>query len=208
MSGQATTHNNFGGRIIRDRQIWGGEPVFKGTRVLLRTVLASLAAGDAAEDILQDFPTLKAEDVRAAIAFAAASAEEDLPARPFQRSMKAKLDENLPLRIAARLRELGRDVHTAEQENLSGCGDSELWTQAQRESRTLITQDLDFSDSRRFTPGTHHGLVLVLSRAPSRMRLIQRLQEVFQTEAVDEWPGCFVVVTDQKIRVRRKPIQS
>ena len=47
--------------------------------MLLRTVLASLAAGDGAEDILADFPTLKAEDVWAAIAFAAASAEEDLP---------------------------------------------------------------------------------------------------------------------------------
>lgn len=35
-------------RIIRDPQICGGEPVFKGTRVTLRTVLASLAAGDIA----------------------------------------------------------------------------------------------------------------------------------------------------------------
>ncbi len=79
MSGIVTPHHPFGDRIVRDRQICGGEPVFKGTRVLLRTVLASLAAGDAAEDILTDFPSLKAEDVRAAIAFAAASAEEDLP---------------------------------------------------------------------------------------------------------------------------------
>jgi uncharacterized protein (DUF433 family) len=66
-------------RITRDPQICGGEPVFKGTRVTLRTVLASLAAGDSEAEILADFPTLKAEDVRAAIAFAAASAEEDLP---------------------------------------------------------------------------------------------------------------------------------
>jgi uncharacterized protein (DUF433 family) len=42
-------------------------------------VLASLAAGDNAEDILADFPSLKIEDIQAAIAFAAASAEEDLP---------------------------------------------------------------------------------------------------------------------------------
>jgi len=79
MSGIVTRHHPFSDRIVRDRQICGGEPVFQGTRVLLRTVLASLAAGDPAEDILSDFPSLKAEDVRAAIAFAAASAEEDLP---------------------------------------------------------------------------------------------------------------------------------
>jgi uncharacterized protein (DUF433 family) len=79
MSGTVTPHHPFGDRIVRDRQICGGEPVFRGTRVLLRTVLASLAAGEAAEDILADFPSLKANDVWAAIAFTAASAEEDLP---------------------------------------------------------------------------------------------------------------------------------
>ena len=66
-------------RIVRDKAICGGEATFKGTRVTLRTVLASLAAGDSVEDVLTDFPSLKLEDVRAAIAFAAASAEEDLP---------------------------------------------------------------------------------------------------------------------------------
>jgi uncharacterized protein (DUF433 family) len=69
-------------RIIRDQSICGGEPVFKGTRVTLRTVLASLADGDSVENILVDFPSLKPEDVRAAIAFAASSAEEDFPVPP------------------------------------------------------------------------------------------------------------------------------
>jgi uncharacterized protein (DUF433 family) len=76
---KANKGGKYEGRILRDPAICGGEPVFKGTRVTLRTVLASLAAGDAPEDILCDFPSLKAEDVKAAIAFAAASAEEDLP---------------------------------------------------------------------------------------------------------------------------------
>jgi uncharacterized protein (DUF433 family) len=66
-------------RIVRDPQICGGEPVFRGTRVTLRTVLASLAEGDSAELILADFPALTTEDIRAAVAFAAASAAEDLP---------------------------------------------------------------------------------------------------------------------------------
>ena len=66
-------------RIVRDSAIMGGEAVIRGTRVLLRTVLATLAEGATLEQILADFPTLTAEDVRAVIAFAAASAEEDLP---------------------------------------------------------------------------------------------------------------------------------
>ena len=65
--------------IVRDPKICGGEPVIKGTRVTIRTILASLAEGARVEDILEDFPTLSEEGVRAVIAFAAASAEEDLP---------------------------------------------------------------------------------------------------------------------------------
>ncbi len=70
---------NLENKTVRDQRICGGEPVFKGTRVTLRTVLASLAAGDTVEEILADFPSLQAADIQAAIAFAAASAEEDLP---------------------------------------------------------------------------------------------------------------------------------
>lgn len=66
-------------RIIREKEVCGGEPVFKGTRVTLRTVLASLADGDSVDEILADFPSLSREDIQAAIAFAAGSAEEDLP---------------------------------------------------------------------------------------------------------------------------------
>jgi len=67
------------GHIDRDPRIRGGEPVIKGTRVTLRTVLASLAEGARADEVLADFPTLSGDDIRAAIAFAAALAGEDLP---------------------------------------------------------------------------------------------------------------------------------
>jgi uncharacterized protein (DUF433 family) len=42
-------------------------------------VLASLAEGASTEPILADFPDLSRADVRAIVAFAAASAQEDLP---------------------------------------------------------------------------------------------------------------------------------
>jgi uncharacterized protein (DUF433 family) len=63
----------------RRADVCGGEPVVKGTRVTVRTVLGSLAEGATIEEILADFPTLTEPAVRAVIAFAAASAEEDLP---------------------------------------------------------------------------------------------------------------------------------
>ena len=73
---------NYLDYIVRDPRVCGGQPVVRGTRVTVRTILASLAEGATVEDILRDFPTLSEEAVRAVIAFAAASAEEDLPLTP------------------------------------------------------------------------------------------------------------------------------
>jgi uncharacterized protein (DUF433 family) len=56
---------NYSRYIIRNPKVCGGEPVIRGTRVTIRTILASLAEGASIEEILDDFPTLKEEDVRA-----------------------------------------------------------------------------------------------------------------------------------------------
>lgn len=62
-------------RRLDSRTIAGA--LLKGTRVTLRTVLATLAEGASVAEILADFPTLTGPDVRAVIAFAATFAEED-----------------------------------------------------------------------------------------------------------------------------------
>jgi uncharacterized protein (DUF433 family) len=56
-----------------------GELVVKGTRVTVRTLLASLAEGASVDEIVADFPSVSREALRAVIAFAATSAEEDMP---------------------------------------------------------------------------------------------------------------------------------
>jgi len=117
--------------------------------------------------------------------------------------MKIKLDENLPFRLATLLNDLGHDVHTTREEGLSGHADPEIWRAAQSESRFLITQDLDFSDSREFAPGSHCGILLVRLRSPSRSALIERVTVLFENENVGEWNGCFIVATERKLRVMR-----
>jgi predicted nuclease of predicted toxin-antitoxin system len=92
--------------------------------------------------------------------------------------MRIKVDENLPREIASRLKSRGHDVHTAWDENLCGSVDEELWEAVQREKRFLLTQDLDFSDARRFAAGTHHGILLVRLHTPSRKSLIARVDEI------------------------------
>jgi uncharacterized protein (DUF433 family) len=59
-------------RISVDREVRSGKPCIKGTRITVYDVLEYLAGGMTESDILGDFPDLKAEDIRACLAFAAA----------------------------------------------------------------------------------------------------------------------------------------
>lgn len=117
--------------------------------------------------------------------------------------MKLKLDENVPVRLVRVLAALGHDVDTVPQEGLTGQPDVDVWTATQDAERFLITQDLDFSDIRRFSPGTHCGLLLVRLRAPGRAALLQRIEALFRTEPIETWKRAVVIVTDHKLRVRR-----
>lgn len=117
--------------------------------------------------------------------------------------MKIKLDENLPERLVPELAKLGHEVDTVRSEHLTGRPDNEIWQGAQSMDRFLITQDLDFSDVRRYVPGTHGGLLLVRLAKPGRDALVTRVALLFATEPVDQWTGCLVVATDYKVRVKR-----
>ncbi|MEM1042324.1 MAG: DUF433 domain-containing protein [Bacteroidota bacterium] len=58
-------------RITLDPAIRSGKPTIRGTRITVSDVLEYLAGGMTPEEILSDFPDLSAEDIRAALAFAA-----------------------------------------------------------------------------------------------------------------------------------------
>ncbi len=117
--------------------------------------------------------------------------------------MKIKLDENLPIRLVPLLTHLGHDVETVPDEQIAGRDDDVVWSAAQADGRFLVTQDLDFSDARKYAPGTHHGLLLIRLPQPSRTALFDRVSTLFRTEAVDSWRGCIVSATPRKVRVKR-----
>lgn len=58
-------------RIVIDPNVCNGKPVIRGSRVTAETILGYLSAGDSAEEILQQYPQLTAEDIRACLDFAA-----------------------------------------------------------------------------------------------------------------------------------------
>jgi predicted nuclease of predicted toxin-antitoxin system len=117
--------------------------------------------------------------------------------------MKIKVDENIPTSLQGLIASHGHDDDTVRSEGIAGQDDDVVWQHATNAERFLITQDLDFSDIRRFTPGTHHGILLVRLRDPGLHALRARIAGLFETENVDAWSGCLVVATDTKLRIRR-----
>lgn len=63
-------------RITRDPEVMGGKPCIRGLRVTVGTVVGLLAAGHSEERILEAYPYLEPEDIRAALAYAARRSEE------------------------------------------------------------------------------------------------------------------------------------
>ncbi|MGB7785928.1 MAG: DUF433 domain-containing protein [Salinimicrobium sp.] len=57
-------------RITIDPDLCGGKPTVRGTRMTVQTILEYLGAGDAKEEILEQYPFLEPEDINACLKFA------------------------------------------------------------------------------------------------------------------------------------------
>lgn len=58
-------------RVTVNPKQCGGRPCIRGMRIRVKDVLDMLAEGATEQEILQDFPDLESEDIRACIAYAA-----------------------------------------------------------------------------------------------------------------------------------------
>ena len=63
-------------RITHEPAVMGGKPCIRGLRVTVGTILGLLASEQTRERILQAYPYLEAEDIDAALAYAAWRMEE------------------------------------------------------------------------------------------------------------------------------------
>ncbi len=115
--------------------------------------------------------------------------------------MRIKLDENMPADSKTLLQAFGHDVHTVFDESLERGADEAIFEAVMRERRFFITQDLDFSDTRKFVPGQHPGIMILRLGDATRSDVIRRLREVFSQEDAKDWTGCHVTVKPDSIRV-------
>ena len=61
------------GMIVKDRNILVGKPTIRGTRLAVEFIVARLAAGWTKDELLENFPSLTEEGIRACLAYAAQS---------------------------------------------------------------------------------------------------------------------------------------
>lgn len=57
-------------RITVNPQIFGGKPIIRGRRLAVEHVLGMLAAGDTQDTLLQNYPWLEPEDIKACLVYA------------------------------------------------------------------------------------------------------------------------------------------
>lgn len=120
--------------------------------------------------------------------------------------MLVKLYENMAQTHVELLQQYGYKADRVTDEGLSGADDEVVWKQVCAEGRFFITLDLDFSDVRRFAPGTHPGILLVRSRNRSRQAVSAILSRVLSEQTLETLKGCLVVADEIQTRIRRPPV--
>jgi uncharacterized protein (DUF433 family) len=64
--------------VVRDKEVLGGTPVFAGTRVPVHSLIDHLKAGESVESFLEDFPSVRREQVTAFLELAETAVLEEL----------------------------------------------------------------------------------------------------------------------------------
>jgi len=72
------TRDDLLGRISVDPKVCSGKPCIRGTRIYIAIILDALAEGLTPEEIIDHYPSLKVEDIRAAVAYGAELARENI----------------------------------------------------------------------------------------------------------------------------------
>ena len=72
------THTDLLGHVSIDPGVCGGQPCIRGTRIYIAILLDSLAEGLTPEQITEHYPSLTTDDIRAAVAYAAELARENV----------------------------------------------------------------------------------------------------------------------------------
>ncbi|MHB1681039.1 MAG: DUF433 domain-containing protein [bacterium] len=64
-------------RITVDPKVMVGKPTIRGLRITVEQILAALASGISVNDIMEDYPELEADDIKAVLIYALELVKEE-----------------------------------------------------------------------------------------------------------------------------------
>jgi len=114
------------------------------------------------------------------------------------------IDEDMPRSTAGALSKAGFDCLDVRDIGLRGVPDALIFRKAQEEDCIILTADLGFSNSLRFTLGSHKGIII--ARFPNEMStdtLNQILLDAI-TSVREDLPGNLTIIEPDRIRIRRR----
>jgi uncharacterized protein (DUF433 family)/predicted nuclease of predicted toxin-antitoxin system len=183
-------------RISIDPNVCCGQPCIRGTRIYISIILDALAEGLTADQIIDHYPSLTIDDVRAALVYAAELSRENI-------WTKLKLDENLSRHLKPVLESVGFDVQTVADEGLLSKPDRDIAAASNDEGRILLTLALEFADMRKYPPGSHPGIILFRPRSFGPLSVNRFVEEFLRDRNINRFSGCVVAVEPDRVRIRR-----
>ena len=116
--------------------------------------------------------------------------------------MLFKVDENLPIELAELLSDLGHDTKTVNDQHLQGVSDRVLLERCDKEKRTLVTLDIDFSDIRTYPPQDHEGIILLRVGSQSKKNVLAVFNRILPLIAQEPIKGRLWIVEENTVRIR------
>ena len=116
--------------------------------------------------------------------------------------MKFKIDENMPLEVAALLRNTGHDTTTVPEQNLSGASDANLSAVCRQEERIFVTLDNDFADIRTYPPDKSPGIMVLRLNRQDKFHILDVFGHAASLFPKETPQRHLWIIEENKIRIR------
>jgi len=117
--------------------------------------------------------------------------------------LKFKVDENLPIGVAALLTGAKHDAVTVSDQDVGGVSDAELAALCKEEGRAIVTLDLGFGDIRAYPPSEYPGVVVFRLDQQDKAHIEALCRRLITTLENEEVAGSLWIVEQDQVRIRR-----
>jgi predicted nuclease of predicted toxin-antitoxin system len=115
--------------------------------------------------------------------------------------MRFKLDENLSPSLATLFVVAGHEAHSVTEQALGGQPDERVIDVCRRESRVLVTLDLDFANIKAYPPSDFSGIIVLRLASQAHSKTESAVQRLLVFLSKEHPKGALWIVEDDRIRI-------